>query len=155
SRPGRPLHHHGEDGAGRGSAGRTAARGFGPGAPGRGPGAADGAVRGLTARQQLPDPDGASGCGVGGCGWGSAAGRESMRCFTETSHCFTVLAKLICIPNPHGSHNLPGNMDYCSVCRRHINGALSCPGCGTPVTPVTPVEGRLTGAGFFGLSDSA
>lgn len=23
-------------------------------------------------------------------------------------------------------------MDYCAACRRHINGALSCPGCGTP-----------------------
>ncbi|MBP8538786.1 hypothetical protein, partial [Streptomyces sp. MK37H] len=24
-------------------------------------------------------------------------------------------------------------MDYCSPCRRHLNGAVSCPGCGTPV----------------------
>ncbi|MFE2535927.1 hypothetical protein [Streptomyces sp. NPDC059371] len=24
-------------------------------------------------------------------------------------------------------------MDYCHVCRRHLNGALACPGCGTPV----------------------
>jgi hypothetical protein len=40
-------------------------------------------------------------------------------------------------------------MDYCSVCRRHINGALSCPGCGTPV------EEALTEAGFFGVSDGA
>jgi hypothetical protein len=40
-------------------------------------------------------------------------------------------------------------MDYCSVCRRHINGALSCPGCGTPV------EETLTEAGVFGLSDGA
>ncbi|WP_086707585.1 SCO2400 family protein [Streptomyces antimycoticus] len=23
-------------------------------------------------------------------------------------------------------------MDYCSPCRRHLNGAVSCPGCGTP-----------------------
>ncbi|MFJ7963845.1 hypothetical protein [Streptomyces sp. NPDC096324] len=24
-------------------------------------------------------------------------------------------------------------MDYCHVCRRHLNGAFACPGCGTPV----------------------
>src|SRR5882757_7957063 len=24
-------------------------------------------------------------------------------------------------------------MDYCYSCRRHLNGAYSCPGCGTPV----------------------
>ncbi|GGN56591.1 hypothetical protein GCM10011579_017850 [Streptomyces albiflavescens] len=24
-------------------------------------------------------------------------------------------------------------MDYCLPCRRHLNGALACPGCGTPV----------------------
>ena len=24
-------------------------------------------------------------------------------------------------------------MDYCHPCRRHLNGALACPGCGTPV----------------------
>ncbi|WP_420865634.1 SCO2400 family protein, partial [Streptomyces prasinopilosus] len=23
-------------------------------------------------------------------------------------------------------------MDYCHPCRRHLNGALACPGCGTP-----------------------
>ena len=23
-------------------------------------------------------------------------------------------------------------MDYCHVCRRHLNGALACAGCGTP-----------------------
>ncbi|WP_443728928.1 SCO2400 family protein, partial [Streptomyces anatolicus] len=22
-------------------------------------------------------------------------------------------------------------MDYCHPCRRHLNGALACPGCGT------------------------
>ncbi|MGW2240113.1 SCO2400 family protein, partial [Streptomyces sp. NPDC001759] len=22
-------------------------------------------------------------------------------------------------------------MDYCDPCRRHLNGALACPGCGT------------------------
>ncbi|MGW4288117.1 SCO2400 family protein [Streptomyces sp. NPDC004673] len=31
-------------------------------------------------------------------------------------------------------------MDYCHPCRRHLNGALACPGCGAPVlTAVTPV----------------
>ncbi|GAA3371089.1 hypothetical protein GCM10020367_20350 [Streptomyces sannanensis] len=24
------------------------------------------------------------------------------------------------------------HMDYCHLCRRHLNGALACPGCGTP-----------------------
>ncbi|WP_431306377.1 SCO2400 family protein, partial [Streptomyces exfoliatus] len=24
-------------------------------------------------------------------------------------------------------------MDYCHACRRHLNGALACAGCGTPV----------------------
>ncbi|MEU6948616.1 hypothetical protein ABZ957_25825, partial [Streptomyces sp. NPDC046316] len=24
-------------------------------------------------------------------------------------------------------------MDYCHQCRRHLNGALACAGCGTPV----------------------
>ncbi|WP_199548973.1 hypothetical protein [Streptomyces sp. N35] len=27
-------------------------------------------------------------------------------------------------------------MDYCHPCRRHLNGALACPGCGTPVDAV-------------------
>ncbi|WP_438818596.1 SCO2400 family protein, partial [Streptomyces venezuelae] len=37
-------------------------------------------------------------------------------------------------------------MDYCHACRRHLNGALACAGCGTPVeelryeTPHIPVQ---------------
>ncbi|MEU9387195.1 hypothetical protein AB0D38_42465, partial [Streptomyces sp. NPDC048279] len=27
-------------------------------------------------------------------------------------------------------------MDYCHPCRRHLNGALACPGCGTPAEPI-------------------
>ncbi|MEU8586848.1 hypothetical protein AB0C59_07535 [Streptomyces sp. NPDC048664] len=27
-------------------------------------------------------------------------------------------------------------MDYCLPCRRHLNGALACPGCGTPVEEI-------------------
>ncbi|MFF3753814.1 hypothetical protein ACFYYH_25655 [Streptomyces sp. NPDC002018] len=30
------------------------------------------------------------------------------------------------------THNLRGAMDYCHQCRRHLNGALTCAGCGTP-----------------------
>lgn len=30
------------------------------------------------------------------------------------------------------AHNLRGAMDYCPQCRRHLNGALICAGCGTP-----------------------
>ncbi|MYS17007.1 hypothetical protein GTW73_28380, partial [Streptomyces sp. SID4982] len=26
-------------------------------------------------------------------------------------------------------------MDYCSACRRHLNGALVCPGCGDCASP--------------------
>ncbi|WP_285736864.1 SCO2400 family protein [Kitasatospora phosalacinea] len=29
-------------------------------------------------------------------------------------------------------------MDYCTACRRHLNGALCCPGCGTSSTSGTP-----------------
>lgn len=38
-------------------------------------------------------------------------------------------------------------MDYCSSCRRHLNGALMCPGCGAyapdiaPVIPPTATDG--------------
>jgi cell division septation protein DedD len=28
-------------------------------------------------------------------------------------------------------------MDYCYACRRHLNGAYSCPGCGTPADRLT------------------
>jgi hypothetical protein len=28
-------------------------------------------------------------------------------------------------------------MDYCYACRRHLNGAYSCPGCGTPADQLT------------------
>ncbi|MEV0415737.1 hypothetical protein AB0I68_34455 [Streptomyces sp. NPDC050448] len=30
-------------------------------------------------------------------------------------------------------------MDYCHACRRHLNGALACAGCGTPVEYLPPV----------------
>lgn len=45
-------------------------------------------------------------------------------------------------------------MDYCAACRRHINGALSCPGCGTPAHQLgaqgpadAPAQGPETGDG--------
>ncbi|MFD5541709.1 hypothetical protein ACFWIJ_28750, partial [Streptomyces sp. NPDC127079] len=49
-------------------------------------------------------------------------------------------------------------MDYCHPCRRHLNGALACPGCGAPVetrqasgSVETPYEGvESTGAGQHG-----
>ncbi|MGW0970962.1 SCO2400 family protein [Streptomyces sp. NPDC002516] len=37
-------------------------------------------------------------------------------------------------------------MDYCHVCRRHLNGALACPGCGTPVDELG-ADVEETGAG--------
>ena len=35
-------------------------------------------------------------------------------------------------------------MDYCSSCRRHLNGALVCPGCGAYAPDIAPTtsEGR-------------
>ncbi|MET9911783.1 hypothetical protein ABZZ74_34110 [Streptomyces sp. NPDC006476] len=39
-------------------------------------------------------------------------------------------------------------MDYCSSCRRHLNGALVCPGCGAYAPDIAPVTGagRVTPA---------
>ncbi|WP_411575724.1 SCO2400 family protein [Streptomyces mutabilis] len=37
-------------------------------------------------------------------------------------------------------------MDYCHPCRRHLNGALACPGCGTPVEEPRAAEPHLTEA---------
>ncbi|WSQ14549.1 hypothetical protein OG604_46215 [Streptomyces sp. NBC_01231] len=36
-------------------------------------------------------------------------------------------------------------MDYCSSCRRHLNGALMCPGCGAYAPDIAPtfVDGRI------------
>ncbi|MEU5753667.1 hypothetical protein [Streptomyces sp. NPDC047829] len=36
-------------------------------------------------------------------------------------------------------------MDYCLPCRRHLNGALACPGCGTPADELRPPEPHLPG----------
>ncbi|MFR0358856.1 SCO2400 family protein [Streptomyces sediminimaris] len=33
-------------------------------------------------------------------------------------------------------------MDYCSSCRRHLNGALVCPGCGAYAPDIAPVAGH-------------
>lgn len=43
-------------------------------------------------------------------------------------------------------------MDYCPSCRRHLNGALACPGCGAPAgfphpAPGRPVPGHAPGPG--------
>ncbi|MER6165417.1 SCO2400 family protein [Streptomyces violaceorubidus] len=35
-------------------------------------------------------------------------------------------------------------MDYCHPCRRHLNGALACPGCGTPCHELPTTDERLT-----------
>ncbi|MES4833251.1 hypothetical protein ABVB25_39935, partial [Streptomyces anthocyanicus] len=35
-------------------------------------------------------------------------------------------------------------MDYCHPCRRHLNGALACPGCGTPCHELPAPDGHLT-----------
>src|SRR5689334_7745281 len=38
-------------------------------------------------------------------------------------------------------------MDYCYACRRHLNGAYSCPGCGTPAERLTPPGAAPGGTG--------
>ncbi|MFB7651661.1 MULTISPECIES: hypothetical protein [unclassified Streptomyces] len=38
-------------------------------------------------------------------------------------------------------------MDYCHPCRRHLNGALACPGCGTPFEQLGSAEPPLTATG--------
>ncbi|WP_456318733.1 SCO2400 family protein, partial [Actinacidiphila soli] len=44
-------------------------------------------------------------------------------------------------------------MDYCSACRRHINGALSCPGCGTPAEELGARAAAAAGAPASGGAD--
>ncbi|MGW4251437.1 SCO2400 family protein, partial [Streptomyces californicus] len=37
-------------------------------------------------------------------------------------------------------------MDYCHPCRRHLNGALACAGCGTPAQALSPwASSEVTG----------
>ncbi|MFB7271152.1 hypothetical protein [Streptomyces sp. NPDC056244] len=58
-------------------------------------------------------------------------------------------------------HNLRGAMDYCDQCRRHLNGALACAGCGTPAEvlghqappPPGPHHSRRPGQGAGGEED--
>ncbi|WP_432035378.1 SCO2400 family protein [Streptomyces cucumeris] len=49
-------------------------------------------------------------------------------------------------------------MDYCPPCRRHLNGALSCPGCGKPVEelelPTAGSGAAEADAGADGASDA-
>uniref|UniRef100_A0AAU2JQC9 Zinc ribbon domain-containing protein n=1 Tax=Streptomyces sp. NBC_00049 TaxID=2903617 RepID=A0AAU2JQC9_9ACTN len=37
-------------------------------------------------------------------------------------------------------------MDYCHACRRHLNGALACAGCGTPAEYLVPVAPAASAA---------
>ncbi|WP_425275880.1 SCO2400 family protein, partial [Streptomyces recifensis] len=49
-------------------------------------------------------------------------------------------------------------MDYCHPCRRHLNGALACPGCGAPaLTAVAPTAAVASGgmADPYGQSPQA
>ncbi|MFF7451493.1 MULTISPECIES: hypothetical protein [unclassified Streptomyces] len=53
------------------------------------------------------------------------------------------------------------HMDYCSTCRRHLNGALACPGCGAyapdiaPLAVAAPAPGAGTGAGMAATAAGA
>ncbi|WP_428837933.1 SCO2400 family protein, partial [Streptomyces thermocarboxydus] len=38
-------------------------------------------------------------------------------------------------------------MDFCHPCRRHLNGALACPGCGTPVETLRAQQAAAPGGG--------
>ncbi|MYZ11507.1 hypothetical protein GT028_29715, partial [Streptomyces sp. SID2999] len=39
-------------------------------------------------------------------------------------------------------------MDYCHPCRRHLNGALACPGCGAPaLSAVGPAATSASASG--------
>ncbi|CAL9441563.1 SCO2400 family protein [Streptomyces sp. enrichment culture] len=40
-------------------------------------------------------------------------------------------------------------MDYCHPCRRHLNGALACPGCGTPARELRSSDDALTASEVF------
>ncbi|MGP4010625.1 SCO2400 family protein [Streptomyces sp. 4N124] len=42
-------------------------------------------------------------------------------------------------------------MDYCTTCRRHLNGALVCPGCGAYAPDIAP----MTMAGWYRRPDEA
>ncbi|MEY7981580.1 hypothetical protein AB8O53_35395, partial [Streptomyces pilosus] len=53
-------------------------------------------------------------------------------------------------------------MDYCSTCRRHLNGALVCPGCGAYAPDIAPsliggraLPGAATVAARTGAAPSA
>ncbi|MEU8823467.1 hypothetical protein [Streptomyces sp. NPDC048636] len=49
-------------------------------------------------------------------------------------------------------------MDYCPPCRRHLNGALSCPGCGKPVEELElprAGSGAAARAGAAGADDAS
>ncbi|MDG4866150.1 hypothetical protein P8605_49160, partial [Streptomyces sp. T-3] len=37
-------------------------------------------------------------------------------------------------------------MDYCHPCRRHLNGAFACPGCGTPAEACRRYAEEITAA---------
>ncbi|MGW0211379.1 SCO2400 family protein, partial [Streptomyces sp. NPDC003233] len=41
-------------------------------------------------------------------------------------------------------------MDYCHPCQRHLNGALACPGCGTPVPAAAEASAAYARAGTGG-----
>ncbi|MER6330217.1 hypothetical protein ABT298_13000 [Streptomyces sp. NPDC001034] len=47
-------------------------------------------------------------------------------------------------------------MDYCSECRRYLNGALVCPGCGACAPDIAPPgTGRSPADGWYGGAVSA
>ncbi|WP_425585661.1 SCO2400 family protein, partial [Streptomyces viridochromogenes] len=39
-------------------------------------------------------------------------------------------------------------MDYCHPCRRHLNGALACPGCGATTEQPHVYADAMAGAGY-------
>ncbi|WP_430727368.1 SCO2400 family protein, partial [Streptomyces beigongshangae] len=44
-------------------------------------------------------------------------------------------------------------MDYCHPCRRHLNGALACPGCGTSAEACREYAASLSAPANAGARD--
>ncbi|MGW4566897.1 SCO2400 family protein, partial [Streptomyces sp. NPDC004561] len=45
-------------------------------------------------------------------------------------------------------------MDYCHPCQRHLNGALACPGCGTPADRVAVPAGVPAAPAYAGAGET-
>lgn len=75
-------------------------------------------------------------------------------CAPPSEGAVSVTGRSISRANLHQVAGVPGNavstersqMDYCSLCRRHLNGALMCPGCGASAPDIAPRTPQLHSA---------